>query len=153
MEVLRRNAAGARNIVPLLGAVWDTDTELRISNPTAGAAAFRVEEGEGDLRAYSIPGIAASADDNQLFLVKVDIEGGEAAVFRSNTAWVSDAAAVIIELHDWLYPAEGTSRAFLRSAARVGGDFLVRGENVFCFPCSGAKLEEHQAATDAEEQP
>ncbi len=37
----------------------------------------------------------------------------------------------IIELHDWLYPGEGTSGPFLRLCGQRDRDFIYRGENIF----------------------
>ncbi len=91
-----------------------------------------IEEG-GSIQAYSIPQILEKEKNGILFIVKVDIEGGETALFRSNTEWVKEPAAIIVELHDWLYPGQGTSRNFLAAMAAFPHDFLVRGENVFCF--------------------
>jgi hypothetical protein len=65
-----------------------------------------------------------------LFVAKIDIEGGETALFRTNTAWVGDAAMVTIELHDWLYPAERTSHALHQFVSSR-------------LPCPGQKNELH----------
>jgi FkbM family methyltransferase len=130
--VLQRNAASFRNIVVLPGAVWDEPRHLKILNPDAGAASFQLVESEGSVRAFTIPEII-EGHKTELLIVKVDIEGGEAALFRSNTAWCRIANLLIVELHDWLYPGERSSQAFLKVAAELGADFVIRGENVFCF--------------------
>ena len=107
--------------------------KLTIINPAAGAGAFRVVEGEGNLRAYSVPEILSMEPRGQLLIAKIDIEGGEKALFRSNTDWIREAEMITIELHDWLFPGEHTSQNFLTAAAALGLDFVFRGENVFCF--------------------
>jgi hypothetical protein len=106
---------------------------LSIANPTAASDAFRVVEGSGDVRAYSIPEIVGQEPAGELFIVKVDIEGGESRLFRSETAWVRAPALIVMEPHDWLYPGEGTTRNFRRSIADLIIDVVVRGENIFCF--------------------
>jgi FkbM family methyltransferase len=133
MELLARNIADKPQIVPLRGAVWDRPARLRIADPAVGAGAFRVVEGEGRLRAYAVPEILAMEERGALFIVKIDIEGGETSLFRSNTAWVGEAAMIAIELHDWLYPNERISQNFLRCISAFPVDFLFQGENVFCF--------------------
>jgi FkbM family methyltransferase len=131
-SMLARNAVG-RPIVPLAGAVWDRPTRLHIANPDGASDAFRVVEGDGDLRAYSIPEIVSLEPRGELFIVKVDIEGGEASLFRSNTEWARDAALIIIEPHDWLYPGEGVTSTFRKVIANLPADLMMRGENLFCF--------------------
>ena len=134
MQVLQRNVSSNPRIIPILGAVWDQSGQLRITNPDAGSGAFRVaEDAAGVVRAVSIPELVAGKVSGRLFIAKIDIEGGEAALFRSNTGWVRDAALITIELHDWLYPGEHTSQNFMAAVSSVPVDFMVRGENVFCF--------------------
>ena len=65
------------------------------------------------------------------FIVKVDIEGGEADLFSANTEWVEQTPLVIVELHDWLLPKQGTSGPFLRCIAGLDRDFFPLGENVY----------------------
>jgi FkbM family methyltransferase len=132
-DMLTRNVAGNPMIVPLHGAIWDRPSRLKIENPEAGSASFRVIEGEGSLRAFSVPEILAMEERGELFIVKIDIEGGEASLFRSNTGWVKDPALIVIELHDWKYPGDGTSQTFLQTIASASVDFLAWGENFFCF--------------------
>lgn len=138
LAILTRNIRNDSRITPLQGAVWDRPAQLIISNPRAGAGAFRVVEGEGALRAYSVPEIVGMQERGALFIVKIDIEGGEAALFRSNIEWVAEPALIVIELHDWLYPGERTSSNFLRAISSVPVDVLFRGENVFCFKSGSA---------------
>ncbi len=111
---------------------------LAAANATAGASAFRLTEATPD--AADAPVLAVTVADlldrfggGRALLVKLDIEGGEAALFRSNTAWLADIEMLVIELHDWLYPWAGTSRAFFRAVSAHPFDYLMRGENLFCF--------------------
>lgn len=151
LAILTRNVAGNPAITAVHGAVWDRTARLTIANPGAGAGAFRVVEGDGALRAYSIPELVEMQPGGTLLIVKIDIEGGESALFRSNTQWLRDAGMVTIELHDWLYPGGGTSRAFLQSLATANVDFLIRGENVFCFNPSALNSGGNSAAAQPRE--
>jgi hypothetical protein len=65
------------------------------------------------------------------FIAKIDIEGAEADLFAANTGWVQSFDLVIIELHDWMLPGQGTSRNFLKCIANLDRDFLHIGENIF----------------------
>lgn len=49
--------------------------------------------------------------------------------FASNTEWKTPV--VVIELHDWLLPKQGSSEAFLQCISRQSRDFVFRGDNVF----------------------
>jgi hypothetical protein len=64
-----------------------------------------------------------SANTNPLIL-KIDIEGGEDALFNGNTIWLDKFPLVIIELHDWMLPFSGSSRNFIKSVAQYDFDFL-----------------------------
>lgn len=74
----------------------------------------------------------ASTNDFR-FICKIDIEGGEAELFKKDFDWMTAFPLIIIELHDWLLPGERTSRNFLRAVAEFNFDFVYRSENVFCF--------------------
>jgi FkbM family methyltransferase len=137
LSVLARNAEKRHQIVPLAGAIWDRSEQLCIVDALAASDAFRVIEGEGNIRAYSIPEVAAMEPDGEIFIVKIDIEGGESALFRSNIAWITEPGLIIVEPHDWLYPGEGITQSFRRAIADLRIDLMMRGENLFCFSCIG----------------
>jgi hypothetical protein len=66
-------------------------------------------------------------------IVKVDIEGYETSLFRSNTAWAAQTPLVVFEMHDWLFHWRGTGDAIFRRLTQRPRDYLVRGENIFSF--------------------
>jgi len=115
MLTMNTESLGDR-VVRLKGGVWNTPARLRIVNPDAGSAAFRVEEldvtGNEGLRAYTIDEICEIQGAHAPFIVKLDIEGSQAAVFRSNAMWVERTHLITLELDDWLMPWQGTSRTF-----------------------------------------
>jgi FkbM family methyltransferase len=65
------------------------------------------------------------------YLVKIDIEGGEKDLFEADLDWVKNTPVVIIELHDWIMPRQGTALPFLRCVSALDRDFVIFGENVF----------------------
>ena len=65
------------------------------------------------------------------FIAKIDIEGGEADLFSQTVEWADAFALLIVELHDWLLPKEGTSHSFLAYVGSRNRDFIHIGENVF----------------------
>lgn len=134
LEVLRRNVTPYSNIHILPGGVWHRSCRLRIQNPDAGSAMFRLAESDdGEIRGYSIDEIASLPANGDLFIVKLDIEGGEKFLFDSNVDWVAAVPLIAIETHDWLFPGEASSHSFWGCVSRLNADVLFRDENVFVF--------------------
>jgi FkbM family methyltransferase len=134
-ELLRRNCEGL-DIVVREAALGAEPGTAFLSDPGHSDWGFRVaQNGTVPVSMVSVPELLEEADAQQLFplICKIDIEGGEAALFANNTAWVDRFALIIIELHDWLFPGEGNSRNFLKTIAAHDFDFMYRGENAFCF--------------------
>lgn len=124
-------------VVRLQGGIWNTSARLIISNPDAGSAAFRVKElditeSEG-LRAYTINEICDMQGVSAPFIVKLDIEGAQSTLFKSNTDWVPKTHLITLELDDWLMPWQGTSRPFFSCISHYPFEFLFRDESIFCF--------------------
>jgi FkbM family methyltransferase len=138
-RLLQKNAAPYLNIIPLYGGIWSHACELEIINPEAVSAAFQVREVQqpGDalnpIRGYTVDEVLQNAEDNHLLLIKVDVEGAEAELFREASASLAEATAVVIELHDWLFPGSGSSRNFFRWAATYDFEMVQRGENLVLF--------------------
>jgi FkbM family methyltransferase len=144
LAVLQRNIEpyGDR-ITTLHGGIWPRAAHLRISNPEGGAAAFRVEEDlprSGALRAYTIDEVCAVAGEQRPLIVKIDIEGAQAALFSDNTEWVQRSDLIVLELDDWQMPWQGTSRNFFRCLAQHPFDYLMHGESIFCFRDTGNEI-------------
>jgi FkbM family methyltransferase len=140
IEVARRNLAPYPNVTLLHGAIWDCPKDLTISDTTVAPWAYQMREAQDDagnrdmiLKSFTIPKIMAIADTPQALIVKIDIEGAEASLFRSNIEWVGRTDLIAIELHDWLLPKERTSAPFIRAIANLDFDLLQRGENLFVF--------------------
>jgi FkbM family methyltransferase len=134
--MLVANTTGYPAIVPLRGAIWDRNAPLVIANKHASDCAFRVEEREGNsehsLRAYTVREIMNMAGANTVLLAKIDIEGGEQALFRTDTHWLGATQAIAIELHDWLFPGGATSRNFLVALASYPFEVMWRDQTMFC---------------------
>lgn len=137
-ELLRLNTAcfGDR-VKPLKGGVWHESGWLRIVNPQAGSAAYRVSHtatpSADSIRAYTIDEICQLMDSDCAFIVKVDIEGAQDSLFKANTDWVGKTHLLTLELDDWLLPWQGTSRNFFKCVSHYPFDYLLGGESIFCF--------------------
>ena len=87
----------------------------------------------GDVVAYSIPDLLKMEPDKSPFLLKVDIEGGEADLFSADTSWLDEFPAVAIELHDWMLPGQGIAAPFLSAAIRHRRDFICGPDTEIIF--------------------
>ena len=128
LEVASKNLAAYPNVRLVAGGVWDTPTHLSIVNPDAETWAFQVEEGNGSIPAFTIDQLS---EGKPILIVKVDIEGAEKALFRSNTDWMDRTDLIAIELHDWLFPHTGTSQSFMKAIAGHPHEIAMRSENLF----------------------
>jgi FkbM family methyltransferase len=140
-EMLQRNVKNRPNIRSLHSAVWDQPAALEVVDPNAESWNVQVREAQpapentatASVRACTIPEIAKEVDGSELLIVKIDIEGAERFVFRSNMDWIATTPLLIIELHDWMLPWQGCGRAFFAAMSNRPFDFLLNGENLFCF--------------------
>jgi len=88
-----------------------------------------------------IPGLTIDqlSKGRPILVVKVDIEGADKELFRSNTDWMDRTDLIAIELHDWLFPNVETSQSFMKTIARRPHQIAMRGENLF-FLMSGGTI-------------
>jgi FkbM family methyltransferase len=132
--VLRRNASGYPNIVPIHAGVSDRVTKVSLRNPADEPWACQTEEDDqGSVETVTLPDLIDSRPNGAPLIVKVDIEGYETSLFRSNTGWAGRTPLVIFEMHDWLFHWRGTGHAMFRCLTEWRRDYLVRGENIFSF--------------------
>ncbi|MEO0530094.1 MAG: FkbM family methyltransferase [Planctomycetota bacterium] len=106
-EALCKNTAAMPQIKPIRGAVWPRTEPVRLENPEATSIEFRVESAAADgdaSTAGTVPGynVADLLDEHKIDrvdLLKIDIEGGETALFGENTDWLHRAKHLLLELH------------------------------------------------------
>lgn len=134
-ELLVKNTHGL-NVRCFHAALAATDGRAALHDPGEGNWGFRAERteaGSGNLPCFGIDRLHRETCNGDVFpfLVKIDIEGGEADVFAANTSWVAETPVLIAELHDWLLPRQGTALPFLRCVSQLERDFVYLGEDVF----------------------
>ena len=134
--LLTRNGKGLA-IDCLHAAIASTAGHVDLIDPGLGPWAYRTSQpvagpGSGQrIETVTIDKIyAARAATHFPFIAKIDIEGAEAELFSRNLDWVAATPLIIIELHDWLMPKQGTARSFLKCVAAQDRDFVYFGENV-----------------------
>lgn len=140
--VLKKNVVGHSNIVPLHAAIWSHEGQLRVLNRGKEAWAVQVAEchreaparnNDESVQGLSISELLAQFHIDQVFIVKIDVEGAETAIFAGNTDWIARTSALIIELHDRISPLQHSSVPFFRAMSHRDFDFLICGENLFFF--------------------
>ena len=111
-RILTMNAAGYSNIIVVHGAVSDRQTRVSLSNVGNEPTAWETIKGDsGTVHTYTIPGLMKNFPNSNLMIIKIDIEGSEVALFRSNVEWVTDTPVIVFESHDWLFNWRGTFHA------------------------------------------
>lgn len=135
-QQLKKNTATFAEIDAVKGAISSHLRSVQIEDPSAEANAMRVVEcgtGRGpEVPAMTIPQIfACYSESARPFIVKTDIEGAEADLFSNNVDWIDEVPLLIVELHDWLFPRQRTSRNFLAAVSERDRDFVYLDENIF----------------------
>ncbi len=131
--LLVKNTRGL-NVRCLNAALASEAGHAALLDPGEGNWGFRAEpEPSGTLPCVTIDGLYQENLGEALFpfIVKVDIEGGEADVFARNTNWIENTPVLVAELHDWLLPKGRTALPFLRCISQLDRDFVYLGEDVF----------------------
>ncbi len=108
LDLLLKNAGPWPQITCLQAAVWSRATLVSVANPDAEPNAFRMTEaGNGTttpVAAHTVAEFAACQGCERWDLVKMDVEGAEAAILRDASDWLDRVGVLVIELHDRLVP-------------------------------------------------
>lgn len=141
IAVAKQNLRAYPNVMLLQGAVWDHSANLTIFETDVDPWAYQVVEATEEygknssngLKSFTIAELIKLANTEEILIVKIDIEGAEESLFRSNTDWVANTALIAIELHDWKFPKRHASASFIRSFANLDFDLVQSGETMFVF--------------------
>jgi FkbM family methyltransferase len=111
-ELLRKNVAAYRQIVPIRAALWDTAATLELFGDSGLFGAVRAQA-RGQPKISPALGQVDTVTMSQLIrdyhldfidLFKVDIEGAERAVFAAADPWIEQVGVIIAEMHDRFEP-------------------------------------------------
>jgi len=118
------------------GGISGQDGHMFLQDPGHSDWGFRV----GSTGSVRVPTVSPATilqrhdADCYPFILKIDIEGGEQHLFDGgNLDWLTAFSLVVIELHDWMLPFEGSSSGFMAAMGTGAFDIVFRGENLFCF--------------------
>src|SRR4051812_40955954 len=131
-QLLQKNINGL-DVQAVHAAVSSTRGRARVVDPGEGHWGYRTENLPVATSIESVPRLTINDMYQQCtalcfpFVVKIDIEGGEAELFSSNTEWIARTPLLIVELHDWLLLRSGNSRPFLQCISQLDRDFVYIG--------------------------
>jgi FkbM family methyltransferase len=133
-EILCWNVERYRNIKPIHAAIWDHDTRVRLVNAGSEPWAWETRQHNcGEVGTVTVPDLLGREPDSAPLVIKIDIEGSEVEMFRSNLDWIEKTPLIIFELHDWQGGWRGTGHAVFSSLTIHPRDYMQRGENMFSF--------------------
>lgn len=129
VALARRNCPGVELIQAAVSAEGGRGS---VVDPGQGNWGFRIEKNpQGEVDFVSINQLLLRHPDCEPFIIKIDIEGFEGELFSKNTEWLDRFFLVVVELHDWMLPMQGTAANFLAAVSQRKRDFVFFGENVF----------------------
>jgi FkbM family methyltransferase len=137
VAIARMNTAHNPLIEIVEAAVYNEMTSLELANPEAEKFAYQIRESNKQtgtaVTAVTIDALMRRYGATRNLIVKVDIEGGEDALFRSNTDWLDHTDLLIVETHDWLFPGQGTSSSLFKAIAGRKFEVIHKGEYISFF--------------------
>jgi FkbM family methyltransferase len=144
-ELLLKNVAPYKNIVPIHAALWNENKYISLVDPGLGNSGFMTQDGTVGTtsfgqqlhltKAMTIDQIMKDWSIDRIDILKVDIEGAELEVFSDTSSWIESVDSLIVELHERMRP--GCKKSF--SDATEDFDIKwTKGENVIVSRSSGS---------------
>ena len=127
--VLRRNLPESSLATVVEAAIGATAGFVSLENRSSGWA-VQTKRADSGIAVVTVDDVLAQVPSGTPFIVKIDIEGFESDLFKSNLDWIAHAYVVMIEPHDWMLPGQMTSRAFQQAMAAHPFEMFIRGENI-----------------------
>jgi FkbM family methyltransferase len=135
--LLCENIGENTNVEPICAAVWDSKTELEITGSSAWAYQTTPAQGGSDQArrtpTVTVDEILQRYPTAERVIVKIDVEGAEGTIFKEPPAWLDRVDVLIVELHDWMLPWQGTARRVLSKVTSYPMDIVIAGECAICF--------------------
>lgn len=128
-ELLKANTAGMP-MINIEEAAIGSERGFVSLVPAEASWGTRTLPSNDGIRVVTINELNRQIPDGELFIVKIDIEGYEAELFKKNTEWIGDASLIYVEPHDWMLPGQGSSRTFQNAMATHDFELFIRGENL-----------------------
>jgi FkbM family methyltransferase len=129
-NLARANTSARPNIRVFEAAIGASSGSVVVQEFEGEAWGSRTIKSEVGVPMVTVSELLQAFPRGSLFIVKVDIEGFESDLFADNVEWIADAAAIIIEPHDWMLPGQGTTQPLQRAMLGAGREILIIGENL-----------------------
>lgn len=100
---LKKNSQYFKNITPLNLAIWGFSTQLEPSNNTAEDWGKSFKEGGGSsdkIKALSISELTSQLNITTIDVLKIDIEGAENEIFKTDVSFLDKTKLIALEIHD-----------------------------------------------------
>jgi len=143
-ELLKKNVAQYKNIIPIRGALWNENKELDLVDPGLGKWAFMTqgdntkEESLGEkchrIQGMTVDEVMEKQGIQFVDILKIDIEGAEREVFHDPSRWIGKVDALIVELHEHM--KSGCNRSFYNATNDFDEEWH-QGENVYLARSKG----------------
>jgi FkbM family methyltransferase len=127
--LLKRNLVDSPLVHVVEAAIGGTAGFVALENRSSGWA-VQTKRADAGIPIVTVDDVLARVPGGTPFIVKIDIEGFESDLFKSNLDWIARAYVVMIEPHDWMLPGQMTSRAFQQAMAAHPFEMFIRGENI-----------------------
>lgn len=128
-DVAELNISSRNNIFLFNKAVGGSDGFVNIF-PEKNSVAITTSRSNSGISVSTIDSAIKDYPKGELFLAKIDIEGFENDLFSNNLGWLDQVACVILEPHDWRFPATGTSATFQKAFGDRNFGLFIFGENL-----------------------
>lgn len=153
-ELLKKNVAPYKNIIPIQAALWDKNEDIDLIDPGLGNWGFMTKDNEIEnistkfppaiishkVKGCTIDKLMTDYKLNNIDILKIDIEGAEREVFRETSSWINKVNALIVELHEGMKP--GCLRSFYNGSNGFDTEWR-QGENVYLS--KGKYLSKHRS--------
>lgn len=138
-DLLCRNVAPYKNIVPIKKALWHNCDGVDLFSPPSGktgaqkdgfhvALGCDVGSNTFKVESISIDEILRSFGVDTIDILKIDVEGAERDIFAHSQTWIDRVSIIASEMHDRIVP--GCTRAFYNATNSFPFEY-VKGENIF----------------------
>jgi len=134
VAICRKNLGRVASAKVVEAAIGSVTGYVKII-PNEESLAVRTERSlEGSAPIMTVPEAVRLVEGRpRLFIVKVDIEGFESDLFAEATQWVSTTPVLFVEIHDWLFPGQHTSKNLLKVLSATDHEILVVGGDTLAF--------------------
>ena len=113
-----KNTKKIKNIDRIHAGLWNWDANLKINARETGKWGFTVKEVVAneafDVKGVTVETVLEKTGQEEIDILKIDIEGSEKEVFEKNTqGWINRVKVLVVELHDRYKP--GCTEAVLKA--------------------------------------